>query len=339
MVIVASQNILGTVPNFSLDKGIFHVLTCCPVSIPFGENPRFSDGDSKWGMESRKEDSAMKILVANIPAAGENSEGGQFLKSIVVPLWRRNLDPVKQKDTELTFRFASSGMAHPAFSAFRYLPKLNPVAIFHAIVQGEKEGFDGAMIACFGDPMLSEIRQTVNIPVAGLGESSMLLATMMGSQFGIVTPSVFVNAPVAERIARYGLSSRLVGLKETPEKGDEQETALVDAHYAIECFRKVGRQLIADGAKVLVPGCGLMSPALRMAPGAEKEYPNGFTEVDAVPIVDIMGVTLKTVEMLVTLKKAGSSWVNPKGFPKVVGGMEEFGPGTLGEKALTFWDC
>jgi Asp/Glu/hydantoin racemase len=298
----------------------------------------FSDG-FKCGVESRKEDNTMKILVANIPAAQEKSEGGQFLKSVVVPLWRRNLDLVKQKDTELTFRFASSGMTHPAFSACRYLPQLNPVAIFHAIVQGEKEGFDGAMIACFGDPMLSEVRRTVKIPVASLGESSLLAATMMGSHFGIVTPSSFVNAPLAEAIARYGLSSRFAGLKESPEKGDQQEMALTDSHYAIECFREVGRKLIADGAKVLVPACGLMSPALRMAPGAEKDYPGGFTKVDDVPIVDIMAVTLKMMEMMVALKKAGSSWVNPKGFPEALAGPNEFGSVGLGVGGLTFWDC
>jgi Asp/Glu/hydantoin racemase len=298
----------------------------------------FSDG-FKWGVESRKEDNTMKILVANIPAAQEKSEGGQFLKSVVVPLWRRNLDLVKQKDTEITFRFANSGMTHPAFSACRYLPQLNPVAIFHAIVRGEKEGFDGAMIACFGDPMLSEVRRTVKIPVASLGESSLLAATMMGSHFGIVTPSSFVNAPLAEAIARYGLSSRFAGLKESPEKGDQQEMALTDSHYAIECFREVGRKLIADGAKVLVPACGLMSPALRMAPGAEKDYPGGFTKVDDVPIVDIMAVTLKMMEMMVALKKAGSSWVNPKGFPEALAGPNEFGSVGLGVGGLTFWDC
>jgi len=283
----------------------------------------------------------MRILVANIPATEEESEGGQFLKTVVVPLWRRNLDLVKQKDTEFTFRFASSGMTHDAFSAFRYLPKLNPVAIFHAVVKAEKEGFDGAMIACFGDPMLTESRQTVNIPVASLGESSMLLATMMGYKFGVVSPSPYVNNSIEQRIDRYGLRDRSVGVRATPEKGDEQEMALMDAHHGIECFKKVGRELIADGAQVLIPGCGLMSPALRLAPGAEKEYLNGFTEVDGIPIVDVMGATLKMVEMLVTLKRAGSRWVNPKGFyaegaPRR---SEESGQMMPEDEAPSFWDC
>jgi Asp/Glu/hydantoin racemase len=283
----------------------------------------------------------MKILIANIPAAEEDSEGGQLLKRVVVPLWRRNLDLVKQKDTELTFRFAISGMAHEAFSDFHFLPKLNPLGIFHAVVQGEKEGFDGAMIGCFGDPMLSEIRQTVNIPVADLGESSMLLATMMGYKFGVVTPSPFLNDELEKTIIRYGLTKRSAGLRATPEKGHEQEMALIDAHHGIECFKKVGRELIADGAQVLIPGCGLMSPALRLAPGAEKEYPNGFIQLDGIPIMDVIGATLKMLEMLVTLKRAGSSWINPNGFfaEGITDGREKFDQIALKGESLSFWDC
>src|SRR4030042_1920859 len=283
----------------------------------------------------------MKILIANIPAAEEDSEGGQFLKRVVVPLWRRNLDLVKQKDTEFTFRFASSGMAHEAFSDFHYLPKLNPIGIFHAIVQGEKEGFDGAMMGCFGDPLLSEIRETVNIPVASLGESSMLLAMMMGYKFGVVTTSPFLDDELEKTITRYGLAKRSAGLRTTPEKGHEQEMALIDAHHGIECFKKVGRELIADGAQVLIPGCGLMSPTLRLAPGAEKEYPNGFIQLDGIPIMDVMGATLKMIEMLVTLKRAGSSWINPDGFftKAVPGGIEEFGQIASKGDDLSFWNC
>lgn len=61
------------------------------------------------------------------------------------------------------------------------------------------------------------------------------------------------------------------------------------------------RELIADGAELLIPGCGLLFPALRLAPGAEKEYPHGLTEVDGVPVVDVMGETLKMAVLPVTL--------------------------------------
>jgi len=69
--------------------------------------------------------------------------------------------------------------------------------------------------------------------------------------------------------------------------------ALMDAHREIKAFKEVAGELVADGADVLIPACGLMSPALLLAPGAEKEYPNGLTEVDGVPVMDAIGAAIK----------------------------------------------
>jgi len=101
----------------------------------------------------------------------------------------------------------------------------------------------------------------------------------------------------------------------------------------------VGGELIADGAEVLIPGSSLMAPALRLAPGAEKEYPNGLTEVERVPIMDVMGATAKIAETLVTLKQAGSTWISRKAFyaqatPKAL----EYGQMVLKYDGPGFWD-
>ena len=115
---------------------------------------------------------------------------------------------------------------------------------------------------------------------------------------------------------------------------------MADARPAIEAFSAAARELIAGGAEVIIPGCGLLSPALRFATGAEMEYPMGFREVDGVPIADIYGSAIKCVETLVGLKKAGSCWVSRKGLyarPSAEAAaasrmvLEYDGPG--------FWDC
>ena len=89
-----------------------------------------------------------------------------------------------------------------------------------------------------------------------------------------------------------------------------QERGLVDARPVIEEFVQVGRQLIATGAEVLIPGCGLLAPCLRFAPGCETDYPQGLTHVDGVPIVDIYGATIRAAETLVEFKRAGSPWIS-----------------------------
>jgi allantoin racemase len=281
----------------------------------------------------------MRILLANVAVAKEGSEAGQFVEKVLVPMWRRNLDLVKHKDTELTFRFPRWGITGLDGFFYSYLDVLNARSVFHAAVQAEKEGFDAVMITCFGDPMLWGIRQAIDIPVVSLGESSMLLATVMGYKFGVVTISPYNIYEQEHTIAKYGLTERLAGIRPNPETGDEQAEALIDARHAIESFKKVGRELIADGAEVLIPGCGLLSPALRLAPGAEKEYPNGLTQVDGVPIVDVMGDTIKMAETMVSLKRAGSCWISRKGLhAQATAQALECGRMVLEDDGPGFWD-
>ena len=282
----------------------------------------------------------MKVLFINVPGVEENSEFGQFCKTVIVPLLRRNFDLVKQSDTEVTFRFSRWGSSNMDAFMFSYIDHLNEKHVFHAAAQAEKEGFDGIFIGCFGDPMLWEIRQACNIPVVGAGESSMLLSTIMGYKFGVVTISPYNTIGQEERIAKYGLKDRLVGIRSITETSEEQNMALIDAHHSIESFKTVARELIADGAEIIIPGCVFMSPALRLAVGAEEDYPNGFTEVDGVPIADVLGDTIKLLEILVSLKGAGSSWISRKmlyahATPQAIEGgqmvLKDEGPG--------FWDC
>ena len=281
----------------------------------------------------------MKVLLANVAVAEEGTDAGQFAEKVLVPMWRRNLDLVKQQDTELTFRFPRWGIAGLDGFFYSYIDMLNAKSVFHAAVQAEKEGFDAVMITCFGDPMLWAIRQAVDIPVVSLGESSMLLATMMGYTFGVVAISPYNIYEMEHTIDKYGLRERSVGIRATSESGDEQAEALIDARRAIESFKKVGRELIADGAEVLIPGCGLMSPALRLAPGAEKEYPNGLIEVDGVPVADVMGDTIKMAETMVSLKNAGSCWISRKGlYARATPRAKEFGQMVLQDDGPGFWD-
>jgi allantoin racemase len=281
-----------------------------------------------------------RILVANVAAAEEDSEQGHIFKTVAVDMWKRSFGPVRQPGTELTFRFPRRGLADIEAQPYSYLHTLADSEILYMIMQAERDGFDGAVIACYHDPSLLAARQAVDIPVAGFGESSMLLACAMGRKFGLYCPSPLGVPDFEDRVAQYGLKERCVGVVPGYLSGAEQEGALVDAHAVIEEFTAVGRQLIARGAEVLIPGCGLIAPCLRFAPGCEADYPQGLTEVDGVPIIDLYAAVLMMAETLIALKRAGSPWVSRKGMlarpPAEVlatarSVLEYVGPG--------FWDC
>jgi allantoin racemase len=225
---------------------------------------------------------------------------------------RKNIDLVRSKDTEVVFQTLKRGINRFEAMYFSYLNLLEYREILEGIIQAEKDGFDAAMICCFFDPVLKEARQAVDIPVLGAAESSMLMATMMGAKFGVVTVSPEAAFDMEANVLKYGLSSRATSIRPINATSREQMHILADAHESIEAFKRVGRELIKEGAEILIPGCMVMAPGLRIAPGCE-EFPDGLRDVDGVPVMDVVGTLVLIAEMMVRLKKSGSAWISRKG--------------------------
>ena len=278
----------------------------------------------------------MRILLCNV-AAG--SEGNFFVDNMMLPAWKKNFSLVRSADTELVARFSTWGVAgHDGFF-YHYLDTLNSQHIFHQALHAEEEGFDAVLLMCFGDPMLEHIRQAVNIPVVGLGQSAMQQAAKMGAKFGIVTISNLNNIELGHTVERYGLSGQFVGCECIDESGEEQGGALINAEHSIEKFKIAARKLIARGAEVIVPGCGLMSPALRLAIGCEDKYPQGVTEVDGAAVVDIISCGLLAAESAAKLGKSGSAWISRKNWYAMAPEVAlEAGRMVLEDERITLWD-
>lgn len=281
-----------------------------------------------------------RIMVANVAAADEDSEVAHVFRTVAVPLFRKSFDLAKDPDTELVFRFPRRGLSNLEAQPYGFFHDLADCETLYMIMQAEREGFDGAIIACFHDPTLWSARQAVDIPVTAFGESSMLLAAMMGHKFGLFCPSPFGVPEYEDKVGQYGLKNRCVGVAAGYLSAAQQEGAMFDARPAIEEFTSVARDLIARGAEVIVPGCGLIAPCVRFAPGCEADYPGGVTEIDGVPIADIYGATVKAVETLVALKRAGSPWISRKClYARASAEALEGGRSVLEYTGPGFWDC
>ncbi len=55
------------------------------------------------------------------------------------------------------------------------------------IAAGERDGFDGYVIACFGDPGLYAAREIARGPVIGIAEAAMHAASVLAPGFSVVT--------------------------------------------------------------------------------------------------------------------------------------------------------
>jgi allantoin racemase len=208
----------------------------------------------------------------------------------------KELDNYKRKDTEISIVSLEKG---PASIESAYDEEIAAPWILEKVKEAEERKFDAIIIDCMGDPALDAARELVSIPVIGPAQASMLLASMLGERFSIVT--VLKNVvPLFWRSARkYGFESKLSSVRyvevpvlEIEKKKVEVETKLInESKKAIE----------EDGADVIILGCtGFIGMARKMQ------------ETLHIPVVDPAPAALKLAESLIDLKLSISKLAYPK---------------------------
>ena len=95
----------------------------------------------------------------------------------------------------------------PASIESHYDEALAVPGLLDEIAKGEREGVDGYVIACFGDPGLDAARELAVGPVVAIAEAAMRTATFLGRGFSVVTHSA--ARPVGPGISRRSTASRI----------------------------------------------------------------------------------------------------------------------------------
>jgi len=114
--------------------------------------------------------------------------------------------------TKVTVVDVSNG---PVSIESAYEEALAVPATVEKIVQCEKDGYDAAIIGCFGDPGLEPARELVEIPVVGPCEASLLLAAGLGHKFSILT--IYDSMVAGQEILAYraGVRDKLASVRAT----------------------------------------------------------------------------------------------------------------------------
>ncbi|MGB3834579.1 MAG: aspartate/glutamate racemase family protein [Mesorhizobium sp.] len=210
-------------------------------------------------------------------------------------LWRK-LDevvrPALRPDTQLEFRFLTKS---GNFTRSLYAEHLNSVHMVEAALQARDDGFDGIFFGCWNDP-LWETREVLDVPVASVGEQSMLAALSMGRRFAVVTVSEKTTVAIENDLMAYGLSGRAIVnpvRSIAPESDGGLLFASVEDPHAgfIPRLEAVAADCIRDGAEIILVGCAYYGPLLRAA---------GYREIPGtgVPVLDSSTVALKYLEAM-----------------------------------------
>jgi Asp/Glu/hydantoin racemase len=137
-------------------------------------------------------------------------------------------------------------------------------------IEAERDGCDAFLIGHFQDSGLHDARAAVNIPVLGLGESSMLHACMLGQRAGLVTIDPVFITWHQEQIAQYGLTQRVIGVTAMRRLtvNDYVSACADDAAFdkVRAEFEHSAQPLLDRGAEVLIPAGGLPALVLSRRP-------------------------------------------------------------------------
>ena len=198
-------------------------------------------------------------------------------------------------DFELEFKTMTPSVTTVhALSEFRFSRE-----VIRGAVAAEREGYDAFFMNHFQDVGLYDARASVNIPVLGLGEATLLHACTMGRKLGLLAINPAFIPTHAEQVHRYGLQQRIAGIRAINANiGDYMEAFASPAKKAElwAIFEREARRLIDAGADIIVPTGGIPMMLFGNEPGAN---------VDGAPIVNGVTVVIKAAEMAVKLKRLG----------------------------------
>jgi len=170
--------------------------------------------------------------------------------------------------------------------------------------KAEKEGYDAVIDYCFGDPGLIALKEALDIPVVGLNEPSIHIASVLGRKFSIVgVGGEKAKGLMIEKVKTYGLEHKLASVRLTDIKVldiKKDFNKLVNALY-----EEAKKAIEEDGADVIVLGCGSL---LNIAEILQKRL--------GVPVIDPGLAALKFAEMLVKLGLKQSKKAYPKPYEK-----------------------
>ena len=177
--------------------------------------------------------------------------------------------------------------------AFRFMFTMHSTQWVAHALNAEREGFDAFAICSLPDPMLTEIRTLLEIPVIGCGETCFHLATMYGQRFGMLLFIDRMATRYLQQIETHGLSGHCTGVEPVGFSFNDVLENFDSPGEIIDRFRAAARRMIAAGADVIIPG----EIPLNVLLASE-----GISRVDDVPLIDSLAVTLKMAEMMVDLK-------------------------------------
>lgn len=171
-------------------------------------------------------------------------------------------------------------------------------------LNAEKAGFDAFAACTLVDPLLREARDLVRIPVVAAGETCFRAAAAGGRKFGML---IFIDRMAQhyrEQVRDLGFPDHCVGIEPVGFSFKDVVNSFDDPGRVKDLFAVAARRMIARGAQAIIPGEIPMNVLLTTS---------GMRDVDGVPLLDSLALTLQAAEAAVDAPAPQSGgWVGDK---------------------------
>lgn len=220
------------------------------------------------------------------------SIGGEAFYARLSSNWER----VRNSDSELVIKAPTKGTAEFTYSivGHMYADLLRTIEMVEGVLQAEKEGYDAAVIGCFGDPGLDVTEALVDIPVTGPAKAAIIMAQSVGSKMAFITLPHW-EKKVEKIISAYGVQNLVIANNPCRAFNISLEQ-FKEEEKVVNNFLEIAKDMIRDGADVIVLACVNSSTFLTY---------KDITDVEGIPIIDGALAAIKLAEVMVDLKKAG----------------------------------
>lgn len=181
----------------------------------------------------------------------------------------------------------SPDMGPPSIEGY-YDEALATPGLLAEVIKGERTGYDGYVIACFGDPGVHAAREIARGPVIGIAEAAMHAASLITPSFSVVTTLGRTCGMAWHLAERTGMKRFCRNVRAVEIEVLELEDPASDARRRI--VEECQRALAEDGSDAIVLGCAGMV-----------DLSHAISEEINAPVVEGVTAAVKLVEALVAL--------------------------------------
>ncbi len=228
------------------------------------------------------------------------------MKILVIAPFVMDAESLARREAQVSINSASSSMQFE-FRSLEFGPKeydshldwlIAEAGVVKAGMNAQVDGYDGICVDSLSDSGVNALRSIVNIPVVGAGQTSYLMAQMMGRRFGIVTQWDPWCEIYERGLAEYGLRDKCASIRSINVKPDVRALLSNKADQVIPLLVAAAQACIGDGADVILLGSTTMHEA----------YETLRTEL-AVPVVNPGPTSYEVLRSLIELAQSHSRGV------------------------------